>query len=82
MDILASLHYFLFRVVVISAYGKVPSQKGNEFQHVRLRHCSYITQSKLQHILVSFMIQANPMFCDKKILSPYACDIHIDYTTH
>ncbi len=30
---------------------KVPSQKGNEIQQTKLRHCSYITQSKLQHIL-------------------------------
>ncbi len=30
---------------------KVPSQKENEIQHMKLRHCSYITQSKLQHIL-------------------------------
>ena len=30
---------------------KVPSQKENEIQHMILRHCFYITQSKLQHIL-------------------------------
>ena len=31
--------------------GKVPTQRENQIQHLKLHHFSYITQSKLQHIL-------------------------------
>ena len=41
---------------------KVPNQKGNEIQHMKLRHCSYITQPKLQHILLA----ANYLIIDLK----------------
>ncbi len=38
---------------VLSFNLKVPSQKEHQIPHVKLHQCSYITQSKLQHILWS-----------------------------
>ncbi len=50
-NLTTSLLHAVVNVVTEDWLSKVLSQEGNQIQHMKLQHCSYITQSKVQHFL-------------------------------